>query len=117
MTKEMVCVVCPVSCRMTVEINEAGDIFVSGNKCKRGPAYAEKELTNPTRKVSTTVKIKGAMHLRLPVKSDQEVPKALLLDVVKALDDIDVSSPVAMGEIVAKDVLGTGINFVATRSL
>jgi CxxC motif-containing protein len=55
--------------------------------------------------------------MRLPVKSDQEVPKALLLDIVKALDDIDVKSPVKMGDIVAKNVLGTGINFVATRSL
>lgn len=117
MNKEMVCVVCPVSCRMSVEINEAGDIFVSGNKCKRGPVYAQKELTNPTRKVSTTVKIDGAIHLRLPVKSDQEVPKALLLDIVKALDEIDVKSPVKMGDIVATNVLGTGINFVATRSL
>lgn len=117
MKKEMVCVVCPVSCRMNVEMNEAGDIFVSGNKCKRGPAYAEKELTNPTRKVSTTVKIEGGIHLRLPVKSDQEVPKALLLEIVKALDEIDVKSPVKMGDIVAKNVLGTGINFIATRSL
>ncbi len=117
MNIEMVCVVCPVSCRMSVDKNEAGDIFVSGNKCKRGPAYAQKELTNPTRKVSTTVKIDGAVHLRLPVKSDQEVPKALLLDIVKALDEIDVKSPVKMGDVVAKNVLGTGINFVATRSL
>jgi CxxC motif-containing protein len=117
MKKEMVCVVCPVSCRMTVDINEAGDIFVSGNKCKRGVTYAEVELTNPTRKVSTTVRIEQGAHLRLPVKSDVEVPKAKMLDVVRALDQVLVTAPVKVGDVVAKDVLGLGINFIATRSM
>lgn len=117
MKKEMVCVVCPVSCRMTVDINTAGDIFVSGNKCKRGVVYAEKELTNPTRKVSTTVRIEQGVHSRLPVKSDVEVPKALVLEIVKALDDILVTAPISVGTIVAENVLGSGINFIATRSM
>jgi len=117
MKKEMVCVVCPVSCRMNVEMNTAGDIFVSGNKCKRGIVYAEKELTNPTRKVSTTVRIDQAVHYRLPVKSDVEVPKALVMDIVKALDAVLVTSPVRVGDIVAKNVLDSGINFIATRSM
>jgi CxxC motif-containing protein len=117
MKKEMVCVVCPVSCRMNVDINEAGDIFVSGNKCKRGVTYAELELTHPTRKVSSTVKIDKGIHMRLPVKSDTEVPKALLLDIVKALDDVMITAPVRIGDVVAKDVLGSGINFIATRSM
>ena len=117
MIKEMVCVVCPVSCRMNVEINSAGDVFVSGNKCKRGITYAEKELTNPTRKVSTTVRIEQGVHSRLPVKSDVEVPKALVLDVVKALDDVLVIAPVKIGDIVAENVLDSGINFIATRSM
>lgn len=117
MIKEMVCVVCPVSCRMNVEINTAGDIFVSGNKCKRGITYAEKELTNPTRKVSTTVRIERGVHSRLPVKSDVEVPKAMVLDVVKALDSVLVTAPVKIGDVVAENVLDSGINFIATRSM
>lgn len=117
MIKEMVCVVCPVSCRMNVDINTAGDIFVSGNKCKRGITYAEKELTNPTRKVSTTVRIEQGVHSRLPVKSDIEVPKALVLDLVKALDNVLVTAPVNIGDVIAENVLDSGINFVATRSM
>ena len=117
MIKEMVCVVCPVSCRMKVDVNAAGDIFVSGNKCKRGVVYAEKELTNPTRNVSTTVRIEQGVHSRLPVKSDVEVPKALVLDLVKALDNVVVTAPIKMGSVVAENVLDSGINFIATRSM
>ena len=117
MKQEMICVVCPQSCRMSIDINAAGDVFVSGNKCKRGVTYAEKELTNPTRKVSTTVRIEHAVHLRLPVKSDTEVPKAMVLSIVKALDAVLVTSPIRVGDVVATNVLDSGINFIATRSM
>lgn len=117
MIKEMICVVCPVSCRMNVDINSSGDILVSGNKCNRGVTYAEKELTNPTRNVATTVRIEYGVHARLPVKSDVEVPKAMVLDIVKALDTVLVTAPISMGQIVAENVLDSGINFIATRSM
>ena len=44
--KNLVCIVCPNGCRLTV--TEGENIEVSGAKCPRGKAYAVSEMTNPT---------------------------------------------------------------------
>ena len=39
--KELVCVVCPMGCRITVTLNGDEIVSVTGNSCPRGKAYAE----------------------------------------------------------------------------
>ena len=116
MEKKMVCVVCPMGCRLKVLANGA-DLEVSGNKCKKGLAYANDEINNPTRMVCTTVKIRGGIHNVIPVKTDRAIPEKYKLDVVKAVSDIELSSPVKMGDIIISDLFGTGVNLVAERDM
>lgn len=113
--RELVCIVCPRGCRLRVD--EQNGCAVTGNACPRGEAYGKKELTNPTRAVTTTVRITGAAYPRLPVKTDAEVPKSAVIDVVRALDGVTVTAPVQTGDIIARDILGTGANIVATRDM
>ena len=110
--KELICIICPKGCIITQE----GD-NVTGYTCKRGRDYAIKELTNPSRVVTSTVKISGAALRRLPVKTNGEVPLKLVKEAVRVLDDVTMVSPVKEGDIVSGNILGTGVAFVATRDM
>ncbi len=120
--KEMVCIVCPVGCRMTLECmnedNKTENAFsVSGNKCKRGNDYAIKEMTAPTRMLPTTVKIQNGTLNRLPVRTQNPVPKDLIFDCMKVINKVEVQAPISVGDVVISNILGTGVDVIATRSM
>ena len=116
MEKDLICIVCPVGCRLKVTGNP-DSLKISGNTCDRGIGYAHEEITNPTRMVCTTAKIKGGIHKVLQVKTDRAIPEKFKLDVVKAVNKLELASPVKMGEIIIKDIFGTGVNIVAERDM
>ncbi|GAB7140747.1 DUF1667 domain-containing protein [Deferribacterales bacterium RsTz2092] len=112
---ELTCVCCPIGCLL--QVDEANGYLVSGNKCPRGLAYGKKELTNPTRVITSTVWLKGGDIARLPVKTDAEIAKGQILEAVKLLDGVSVQAPVKVGDVVLSNVLGSEVNFVATRHI
>jgi len=113
--KELICIMCPKGCHLKVD--EENNYKVTGNSCEKGEEYGKKELTAPTRIITSTVKIDGAIYQRCPVKTDAPIPKGLIFEAMKLLNDICLVSPVKTGDIVIKNVLGTGIAFVVTRDL
>ncbi|GAA0121023.1 MAG: DUF1667 domain-containing protein [Clostridium argentinense] len=115
MIKELICIVCPRGCHLEIDVDNG--YKVSGNSCPRGIEYGVKELTSPTRVVTSTVKIKGGIHNRLPVKTNGAIPKELNFECMKLLDDVEVSSPVKVGDVIIENVLGTGIDLIATRNM
>ena len=52
---ELVCIVCPNGCTLRCEERD-GQLFVTGNKCARGAAFAAEELHHPMRTVCSTVR-------------------------------------------------------------
>lgn len=114
-THEMICIVCPMGCRL--KVTEGKELVVEGNKCKRGKEYALKELTFPTRVLPTTVSIRNGMLPRLPVKTNAPIPKDRIFDAMKIINDIEVIAPVKVGDIIIKDILDTGVDVVATRDM
>ncbi len=111
--KELICIVCPKGCHLKVD--EDHGYAVTGNACPRGAEYGRVELTHPTRVLTSTVRCVGGRHPRCPVKTDSPIPKELLFDAVKALEDIEVTAPVQVGEVVLADLCGTGANVVITK--
>ena len=111
--KELTCIICPKGCIIT----QADDGAIAGYTCKRGLEYAQKELTKPSRVVTSTVIIHGAAGRRLPVKTSGEIPLAAVKEAVKLLNNLTVVSPVKEGEVVFKDILGTDVDFIATRDM
>lgn len=116
MKKELICIVCPQGCRLTVEQRNGG-YTVSGNTCKRGEQYGINEMTAPKRVITSTVKLIGGRCPRLPVKTGAEVPKELIFACMDQINRIVVSSPVKMGDVVCSDLMGTGVDVVATRDM
>lgn len=117
MEKELICIVCPQGCRLKVLQQSDGSYQVTGNTCKRGESYGITEMTAPTRVITSTVFLDGGRYSRLPVKTAGAVPKELIFDCMKEINRIRVKSPVEMGDVVLKNILGTGIDIIATRSM
>lgn len=114
MKKEMICIVCPMGCHLSIDTES---LAVTGNTCPRGEKYAVEELTAPKRVITSTVKIVGGVHHRLPVKTSTSIPKELNFECMKLLNDIEVVSPVKHGQVLIENVLGTGANIVACRDM
>lgn len=117
--KEMVCIVCPIGCRLTVTKDDSKPLgySVTGNTCNRGIDYGIKELTNPTRVITSTIKIKNAHLKRLPVKTNGAIAKDLNFECMKVINSIEVEAPVEVGEVIVKNILNTGVDLVASRSM
>lgn len=115
---QMTCIVCPQGCRLKVVVDETtGEFQVFNNKCNRGPLYAKKELTNPTRFLTATVAIKNGFHNRLPVKSSIEIPKNLNFAMMDVINKTEVQAPIKAGQVIIENILETGIDIVATRDM
>lgn len=116
MTQEMICIVCPQGCRLSV--TKTGDEFVvTGNTCKRGVQYGITEMTAPTRVITSTVALAGGSSVRLPVKTKGAVPKGMIFDCMDEINRLTVTAPVACGAVLIEDLQGTGVALVATRSI
>lgn len=112
--RELICIGCPLGCMLTVEMNEGAVEKVTGNTCPRGKVYAEKEVTNPTRIVTSSVRVKGGDRVSVSCKTKNDIPKSKIFDVARALRDVEVQAPVAIGDVLVEDVAGTGVEIVAT---
>ena len=113
---ELICVSCPIGCRLQVSINDQ-EWLIEGNGCKRGEVYARNELTAPKRVLTTTVRINKGFLKRLPVRTTEPIPKALIFEAMALINKIEVEAPVNMGDIILKDLLGTGISVIASRDM
>ncbi len=113
----LICIGCPLGCPLEAEMDKGQVLTVSGHTCKNGEKYARKELTAPTRIVTTTVKVLGGTLPAVSVKTATDIPKAKLFDCVKALKDLVLQAPVEIGAVVLADVAGTGVDIVATKTV
>lgn len=117
MEQNITCINCPVGCRMTVQLSDNGEVLsVSGNTCPRGDKYARQECTAPERMITAVIPVAGS-ETPLSVKTASPVPKKLIPDVMAELRRVRLSAPVRLGQIVLPDVLGTGVDVVATRDV
>ena len=113
MSKELTCIVCPRGCRLTIDDN----LNVTGNSCPRGAQYAKDEMTNPKRMITSIVRVKNRENMMVSVKTSVSIPKGKIFDVMAEIEKVSVNAPVHIGDIVIKDVLGTGSDIVATKEI
>lgn len=119
MKTEMSCIVCPMSCLITVEQDDVTKeiLSITGNTCKRGENYVQNELTHPMRQVTSTVAIENGIYNRLPVILSAEVPKEKIFDVMEQIRKVKTAAPVNMGDVLISDVCGLGVDVLASRSM
>ena len=111
--KELTCIVCPRGCRLKVDDN----MVVTGNSCQRGEKYAINELTNPTRTITSSIRVNNRPYILVSVKTDKPVPKDKMFDVMKEIDKLSIDAPTRIGQVVLTNVLGTDANIVITKDI
>ena len=115
--RELTCIGCPLGCAITVTL-EGGEVKdVAGFTCKRGKEYSRKEVTNPTRIVTSTVRVTGGTLAMVSCKTRSDIPKGKIFDVVRALKDVEVPAPITIGQVLAENVAGTGVDIIATKNI
>jgi len=139
MERNLVCISCPLGCRLTVTWEDESDITVTGNKCAKGESYAHEEILAPKRVVTATVAVAGqavaaagaaaaatadvagrtvtSAPRRLPVKTSAPLLKEHIPALLNELYGMEVEAPLRCGDVLLKDIAGTGVDLVATRSL
>ena len=113
----LTCIGCPLGCLVTVELENGEVVSVTGNTCKRGDDYVRKEVTAPTRIVTSTVKVIGGNAPTVSVKTKSDIPKDKIFDCVRALKEVVAKAPVVIGDVVLADVVDTGVDVVATKAV
>ncbi|MBQ8757355.1 MAG: DUF1667 domain-containing protein [Oscillospiraceae bacterium] len=108
MKRNLVCIICPRGCSLLADITENG-VTVTGNACPKGEEYAVNECTNPVRTVTATVRVSNRHNTMASVKTAMPVPKDKMMDVMKALRSTQIEAPVAVGDIVLKEICGSDI--------
>ena len=112
--KHMTCIICPNSCELHVD-EVTGRI--TGNKCARGITFAQEELTNPKRTVTTTVKTTINGFPVISVKTNGEIPKSLISTLMYHLNHLTITEELPIGSVVMKNFLKTGVDVVTTKSM
>ena len=115
-TREMICIGCPLGCNLTVKI-DGEDIEVSGNTCNNGVVYAHNEIKNPTRIVTSTVKVLKGDIERVSCKTETAIPKSKIFDCMAEIRKKKVDAPVRIGDVLIENVAATGINVIATKNI
>ena len=111
--RELTCIGCPLGCSLHVELENGAVVSVGGNTCRRGDIYAHKECTNPTRIVTSTVRLSGGGMVS--VKTKEDVPKGRIFDVVRELKNVEAARPVRIGDVILENAAGTGVPVIATK--
>ena len=84
---------------------------------KKGAEYAVKEVTDPTRIVTTAVRVKNGSMPVVSVKTARDIPKGKIFNCVDALRDVCVEAPVQIGDVILENSAGTGVDIVATGNV
>ena len=116
--ERIICIRCPMGCEVILSIDEGGEVVgMEGQRCKEGKEYALEEYRHPVRVLTTTLLTEGGEEPLLAVRSSKGIPKGMLREAMRSLAKVRVRPPVKVGEKVVEDLLGTGVDIVATEEL
>ena len=115
--EEMVCIMCPLGCRLEVKIENGNVIDVRGNRCPKGEIYVNEEITAPKRILPTSIKVLNGEYPLVSVKTDKPISKKLIFDAMEIIKKKVVEAPVKIGDILIENILDSGVNIVATKNV
>ena len=111
--KQLTCIVCPRGCQLNIDDNNV----VTGNFCPRGKNYAISEITNPTRIVTSTMKVLNSNEVRVPVKTSKPIKKDLMFEIMDKINTKLVYEPIKIGDILIENVDGDNTDIIATKNI
>lgn len=110
----LTCVLCPVGCELEVARDESGGLEVRGNACDKGIPFAEEEVLHPKRNLATSVPVRGETGRMASVRLSGPVPREMIFPILAEIAKLRPVPPVRRGQILIANVLGTGVDVIAT---
>ena len=110
---DVLCYLCSKGCQIRAVDSE----HLIGADCKKGEAFAIEEITAPKRVLTTTVKTIFKEIPVVSVKTDGAIPKSDLFKAMDYINKILVTDYKSAGDVIIKDLLGTGVNVVTTTNM
>lgn len=115
--QELTCISCPLGCPLKVELDGQGQVLsVTGNTCRRGEEYGKKEVTAPTRTVTSTVRVEGGGVPVVSVRTKRDIPKEKIFACMEEIRKAVAKAPVRIGDVIIHNVAGTGVDVAATKA-
>ena len=109
------CILCPIGCE--IRINKKELIIIDGAKCEKGIEYSKNEVLNPKRILATSILVKNGILPLLSVKTSKPIPKEKIFKILEIIKRTSVNAPVEIGEIIIKNILDTGSDIIATKTI
>ncbi len=117
MKRDLVCIVCPKGCRLTLEYEGNNLLSVGGATCPKGKEYATSEISDPRRNFAGSVTIRGGRFRTCSVKSSHSIPLDKLIRLGELSHGITIDAPVNVGDTVASGLLDGEVDLIATRKV
>lgn len=117
--KKLICINCPVGCRLTVIVEDRKVLSVEGNICKRGEVFACQEAVEPLRVLTSLMRVKGREQ-PFSVKTSAPIPKRLLFDCVNQITAHPVEPealPIHIGDVMIHDICGSSVDIISTQDI
>jgi CxxC motif-containing protein len=103
---------------LAVGLSAEGKVLtVVGNTCEKGPPWAQQEIEDPVRTLTTSVRVIRGVDELVSVRSTGAIPRRLLADALSVAKQLRIEAPVVLGRVVAQNLAGSGIDLVATRAV
>jgi len=106
-----------MGCRLVVKMEGDQVLQIAGNRCRRGESFGRQEAIAPQRMVASTVRVLNGFHPLLPVYTKGTVPKKKIAEVLAEIRKVQIAAPVANKTVIIKNILGTGVDVVASRDM
>ena len=115
MSERLTCVLCPIGCELEVERSAAEKLDVRGGQCDRGLDFAAEEILHPKRNLATSVPLQGTASDMVSVRLSAPVPRDMIFPILAEIARLRPEAPVYRGQVLIANVLGTGVDVIATR--
>jgi CxxC motif-containing protein len=112
--RELVCIACPIACRLTVSTIGTGEVNVTGNRCPRGELYGKEEMLAPRRILTAVVPTDSVHFPCAPVRTDRAIGREKVPQLLRELYARRVSLPIRQGSVLIEDFDGARVVFTRT---
>ena len=116
MVERLTCVLCPLGCELEVELI-GDDLQVRGGQCEKGESFAAEEIIRPKRNLATSVPLRGTASRMVSVRLTGPVPLDKIFVILAEISNLRPEPPVRRGDTLIRDVLGLGVDVIATRTV
>jgi CxxC motif-containing protein len=119
-SRNLICIVCPNGCELTAQISQTDgqpSIEVTGGLCDKGIPWAEQELINPVRTISSNVLVSGGEMSLVSVRTDRPIPRGKIFEVMERIKGLKVQAPLEIGDVLLVNPCDTDCRVIATRRI